>query len=124
MTKRGTGQTSAQMLAARPHAVYVWVNAYLDYPRALAKFLRREDLQIVGPTWFETYKWEGRWLTDIVLDHACWLRSAQRQGYASAQTRILEPLQPCGHPGCRSHVTHPCEGCGRTAGRWPETEAT
>lgn len=24
---------------------------------------------------------------------------------------------PCGHPGCLSHVTHPCEGCGRVAGR-------
>jgi len=20
---------------------------------------------------------------------------------------------PCDHPGCRSHVTHPCEVCGR-----------
>lgn len=24
---------------------------------------------------------------------------------------------PCDHPGCLSHVTHPCEGCGRVAGR-------
>jgi len=23
---------------------------------------------------------------------------------------------PCSHPGCMSHVTHPCEGCGRTWG--------
>ena len=31
--------------------------------------------------------------------------------------------EPCGHPGCLSHVTHPCEGCGRIAGRgrpWKE----
>lgn len=25
--------------------------------------------------------------------------------------------EPCKHPGCLSHVSHPCEGCGRTAGR-------
>ena len=25
----------------------------------------------------------------------------------------------CKHPGCLSHVTHPCEGCGRIAGRYP-----
>ncbi len=25
--------------------------------------------------------------------------------------------KPCGHPGCLSHLTHPCEGCGRIAGR-------
>ena len=23
---------------------------------------------------------------------------------------------PCDHPGCFSHVTHPCEGCGRIWG--------
>lgn len=35
-----------------------------------------------------------------------------------------EPLQtvykdgePCDHPGCSQHVTHPCEGCGRIMGK-------
>lgn len=23
----------------------------------------------------------------------------------------------CGHPGCLSHISHPCEGCGRIGGR-------
>jgi hypothetical protein len=43
---------------------------------------------------------------------------------ALAAERILRkrgPLPadgvPCDHPGCLSHVTHPCEGCGRIAGR-------
>ncbi|MHB8191799.1 MAG: DUF5131 family protein [Bellilinea sp.] len=26
---------------------------------------------------------------------------------------------PCGHPGCFHHVSHPCEGCGYQAGRLP-----
>ena len=21
--------------------------------------------------------------------------------------------EPCSHPGCCNHITHPCEGCGR-----------
>ncbi len=25
--------------------------------------------------------------------------------------------ESCGHPGCLSHTTHPCEGCGRIAGK-------
>ena len=25
--------------------------------------------------------------------------------------------EPCSHPGCLNHVTHPCEGCGRTQGK-------
>ena len=24
--------------------------------------------------------------------------------------------EPCGHSGCMSHVSHPCEGCGRVNG--------
>ncbi len=24
---------------------------------------------------------------------------------------------PCRHKGCHSHLTHPCEGCGRVAGQ-------
>lgn len=34
-----------------------------------------------------------------------------------AWLRRLTPDEPCDHPGCLSHVTHPCEGCGRIAGR-------
>ena len=25
-------------------------------------------------------------------------------------------MKPCGHSGCLSHFTHPCEGCGRIQG--------
>ena len=25
----------------------------------------------------------------------------------------FEPGEPCNHPGCSSHISHPCEGCGR-----------
>jgi hypothetical protein len=35
-------------------------------------------------------------------------------------SRQLRPDQPCSHRGCLSHVTHPCEGCGRIAGQYPE----
>ena len=36
--------------------------------------------------------------------------------------RWLESLLdgvPCDHPGCLSHISHPCEVCGRIAGRRP-----
>ncbi len=26
---------------------------------------------------------------------------------------ITKDWEPCNHPGCRNHVSHPCEGCGR-----------
>jgi hypothetical protein len=28
---------------------------------------------------------------------------------------VPRPGEPCGHPGCVSHLSHPCEGCGRYA---------
>lgn len=28
----------------------------------------------------------------------------------------LKPGEPCGHPGCLSYISHPCEGCGRIEG--------
>lgn len=27
-----------------------------------------------------------------------------------------EDDEPCGHPGCLKHISHPCEGCGRVGG--------
>lgn len=40
-------------------------------------------------------------------------------GLAKEQERIanLRDGEPCRHPGCLSHISHPCEGCGRIAGR-------
>ena len=29
---------------------------------------------------------------------------------------LYQDRQPCDHPGCLNHITHPCEGCGRVAG--------
>src|SRR5688572_18767831 len=29
----------------------------------------------------------------------------------------LQPGEPCSHPSCLSHVTHPCKNCGRIAGQ-------
>ena len=28
----------------------------------------------------------------------------------------LRDGEPCDHPGCLHHVSHPCEGCGRIGG--------
>ena len=48
--------------------------------------------------------------------------SMSRTGYALM--RVVLPndplgLQPCQHPGCFSHASHPCEGCGRVGGLYP-----
>lgn len=30
---------------------------------------------------------------------------------------LLRDGEPCEHPGCLSHISHPCEGCGRIGGK-------
>ena len=46
------------------------------------------------------------------------LRAAQAMiEHASQPSNAADPLQPCDHPGCENHVSHPCEGCGRQWGR-------
>lgn len=34
-------------------------------------------------------------------------------------SKKLRDGEPCSHPGCLSHRSHPCEGCGRTGGVTP-----
>jgi len=36
---------------------------------------------------------------------------------------LFEDGQPCKHKGCLAHQSHPCEGCGRIAGRGDITES-
>jgi len=31
--------------------------------------------------------------------------------------RTLRDGEPCSHKGCLSHISHPCEGCGRIGGK-------
>lgn len=31
-------------------------------------------------------------------------------------SKDLKNGEPCDHPGCLNHITHPCEGCGRIGG--------
>ena len=35
---------------------------------------------------------------------------------------LLRDGEPCTHPGCLSHLTHLCDGCGRVGGRSGRTE--
>ncbi|WP_167313395.1 hypothetical protein [Ralstonia insidiosa] len=75
---RGTGRTTAQMEKAPTAAVFIWCNDRLDYPKRLARSIKRRDLQIVGPGWLEN-GWIGRRFTGIVVDHAAHL-SPQKIG--------------------------------------------
>jgi hypothetical protein len=50
--------------------------------------------------------------------HALW-RKEFADGLAAVRKVMLADGVPCDHAGCLSHVSHPCEGCGRIGGRRP-----
>ena len=35
--------------------------------------------------------------------------------------QLLRDGEPCSHLGCLSHISHPCDGCGRVGGRSSES---
>lgn len=35
---------------------------------------------------------------------------------------VIHAGAPCEHPGCLSHLSHPCEGCGRVGGKGDVTD--
>jgi len=88
--ERQSGWTSQQMREAPQGAVYVWCNAHLDYPRDLARHLRREDLVIVAPhqiEWPETTRYRTR-RSGIVLDHAARLTDREFEGYRCLEMQM------------------------------------
>lgn len=85
--KRRSGETTRQMQGSPNCAVFVWCNARLDYPSALARHIGREDLQIKAPSWFEN-RWRGLELTGVVVDHAARLSDRQWDGYQGALSRV------------------------------------
>lgn len=82
---RRTGNTSKQIREAPQGAVFVWCNHHIWYPRELAKFLKREDLDIQPPNWIKTENIQGRTFRGIVVDHAAQLRPSERNLLAIAR---------------------------------------
>lgn len=37
------------------------------------------------------------------------------ESHVLSEHMIRQDGEPCSHPGCKSHISHPCEGCGRIA---------
>jgi hypothetical protein len=76
---RQSGQTTDQMQAAPPHAIFIWCNDLTDYPRALARRLGRTDLQIEPLSGLDDgHRLRGVRAPALILDHAARLSGRQR----------------------------------------------
>lgn len=66
--ERQSGRTTKQIVEAPRFAVYVWVNHHLTYPKGLARYLGRDDITFVSPSWLSmrTSRMNTR---PIVVDH-------------------------------------------------------
>lgn len=89
---RQSGRTAEQMRTAPTGAVFVWCNAHLYYPVALALHLGREDLEIVSPSWLDNRNIRGRIFSGVIADHECryTLTLDQEGAFELALTRVRE----------------------------------
>lgn len=92
MGGRGSGRTTQAILAAPKGAVYVWVNNRLEYPKALAHKLGRDDLKIVSPEWIEDRRWVGMEFPAMDIDHDTTFTERQWERYWEAKTRVRPVL--------------------------------
>lgn len=67
---RLSGRTTKQMQEAPAGAVFVWCNGSTAYPRALAKRLGRDDLQVMPRAWLTHRSVYGMRPGTLVIDHA------------------------------------------------------
>jgi hypothetical protein len=79
---------TAQLKQAPQGAVFIWVNADVSYPKQLARQLGRDDLQIVGPGWLDSYRWQGQTFPWIEVDHAAKLTGYQHELLQYALSRV------------------------------------
>jgi hypothetical protein len=85
----GTGRTTRQMLSAPKDSVYVWCNGQLNYPKRIAGEYGREDLEIVSPSFLRwSHRVQGRELSGLVIDHACYLAKEEIEGLDIALSRV------------------------------------
>ena len=63
------GRTKDTIQHAPDGAIFVWSSDRLSYPRRLARWLRRDDLQIIGPSAMANELQHAEAGTHIVLDH-------------------------------------------------------
>jgi hypothetical protein len=87
---RQSGITTRQMQASPVNAIFVWCNNDLTYPKLLASYINRVDLEIVSPMWLEhASNWRGRKISGINTDHALDLTERQLGGLIAARTRVF-----------------------------------
>ena len=79
---RGTGQTHAQLAAAKPGAMFVWCNENTRYPEYLARKINRGDIVIFGSRIFSYPELLlGQKFSEIVLDYALVLSPREELNY-------------------------------------------
>ena len=68
---RGTGRTTQQLKALPLNAIYISCNhSCIYYDTQLTRMLNRRDIQVVGPDWVTSMRWQGLTYSAIEVDHA------------------------------------------------------
>lgn len=89
--ERQSGRTTRQIEGAPANAVFICQSRQIDYTKALARYLGRPDLMIVGPYVFSAAAiFDGKRPTAVILDHAALdtLHPSQREHCDTVLARL------------------------------------
>ena len=102
----------------------LWDHGVFEDDHAKANELAEEILRLM-PTNEQARQegYEERRANELLEKEAAWqLGVLEEEKPKEYRGRLFWPEvswyegEPCKHPGCKSHVSHPCEGCGRQWG--------
>jgi hypothetical protein len=76
------------MQAAPQGAVFIWCNSHIEYPKALARKIGRQDLRVERLSWLAYRNVAGLRVTGVVVDHAAKMDSEGLAALEYLRTRI------------------------------------
>jgi hypothetical protein len=92
VTTAKRGLTTVKLQELPQGGIFVWGTEDLTYPTALAQFLGRADIQIVGPSWLRNW-WQNQRYTGIVIDHAAVPSREEMEKFFQVKMQV-KPVQP------------------------------
>lgn len=99
---------TATLTKREPETMHYWQNGENGRTCASLKKLAGNWEEITKDAYFEIEKYNS-----TITSEASVQAISNVAGFFAEHEILFNDGEPCHHLGCRSHISHPCEGCGR-----------
>jgi hypothetical protein len=97
-TSSAEGRTSRQLQDAPQGALFVWCNERISYPKGLARFLKREDIEVLPLSALSFVGMCNRCPSVVIVDHAANLSAEALYVLSTMRIRSLSSNTTKSHP--------------------------